>query len=154
MDDGVIWAGSPNTKMRKPGMTNITTFNHALILQQAQGAALFEHQIHATKAAHIAAHIAATETHHIQQELKSQLDVLARELSRERENIHAHAHSRHVWVPTIDEDSVGDLTEPDFDPSDMKALFKAALITVIAEAREEMQASILLRDSNPPLPGL
>jgi hypothetical protein len=39
-DDGIIWSGSANSKMRKPGMAKSTTFTHALLLQQAQGAAL------------------------------------------------------------------------------------------------------------------
>jgi hypothetical protein len=61
-------------------------------------------------------------------------------------------HTHCVWVNTIDEYSVGDLTEPDIDPSNTKALFKEALTTAIAEARNEMQSSSLLRDMLLPLP--
>jgi hypothetical protein len=55
MDGGVTWSGSTNAKMRKPGITKSTTVTQDLLLQQAQGAALLEQQVQATKAAHIAA---------------------------------------------------------------------------------------------------
>jgi hypothetical protein len=60
-------------------------------------------------------------------------------------------HPHLVRDPTIDDDSEGVFTEPHIDASNAKALFKEALATVMAESREEIQASALLRDSAFPL---
>jgi hypothetical protein len=59
------------------------------------------------------------------------------------------SQSHHVTVPTVDEDSLGDLTEPDIHTPHTKALFKEALDASIAEAKEEIKASARLRDRIP-----
>jgi hypothetical protein len=102
-----------------------TTVTHDVMLQQSPGAALLEQHAHTMKAAQQAAVGAQL----LQQELRAQLDAMA----RERENMGSQSH--HVPVPPVDDDSLGDLMDSDIDPTHAKALFKEALTVAIAKAK-------------------
>jgi hypothetical protein len=139
IDAGVIHVGSVNANMRKPDMNKGNTVTQALLLQQAQGAALLEQQAHATKAAQEA----AVEAQLLQQELRAQLDVMVREIAN------MGSQALHAPVPPVDDDSLGDLTEPNMDPNHAKIFFKEDLDSAIAEAKEEVKAFSLLRGRIP-----